>query len=303
MLRPEHDDLRAAVRHMLSRGDASWTGLCRQIGVAGLAVPEEYGGAGATLLEAHVVLEETGRVLAGVPMLPAVLATQALLLSGNREVCAGLLPGIVDGGVVATVLWADSVSETVRYVLDGDIADVLIVSTPDGLFLGDSTHRVHTPTMDESRRLATVRLSGGTRIGPPVPRLRDIALVTLSAEQVGAARQCLDMTVEYTKTRVQFGRPIGSFQALKHRMADMHVAVETAWSISYAAVGNLGLAAAAAVHCAETLSTVAGEMIQLHGGIAITWEHDAHRYLKRAHASAHLFGQPHEHVERLARTL
>ncbi|ALG12689.1 acyl-CoA dehydrogenase family protein [Kibdelosporangium phytohabitans] len=299
MLGSEHDDLRDAVRHMLDRADVSWTGLCRQIGVAGLAVPEQYGGAGATLLESHVVLEETGRVLARVPMLSTVLATQALLLSGNAPACADHLPGIVDGSTSATVLWADSVSETVACVLDGDVADVLLVATPDGLYLGDSTHRVHTPAMDESRRLATVRLSGGTRIGPPAPRLRDIALSALSAEQVGAAQRCLDMTVDHTRTRVQFGRPIGSFQALKHRMADMHVLVETARSISYAAAENPDLAAVAAAHCAETLSTVAGEMIQLHGGIAITWEHDAHRYFKRAHNSAQLFGQPHEHVARL----
>ncbi|SMD09623.1 acyl-CoA dehydrogenase family protein [Kibdelosporangium aridum] len=303
MLSAEHEDLRDAVRAMLSRGNASWSGLCQQIGVAGLAVPEEYGGAGATLLEAHVVLEETGRVLAPVPMLSATVAAHALLLSGDKSVCADLLPGIVEGTTIATVMWADSLTETVRYVLDGDTADVLIVSTPDGLFLGDSRHRVHTPTMDESRRLATVRLSGGTRIGPPAPQLRDIALVAQTAEQVGAAQQCLDMTVEYTKTRVQFGRPIGSFQALKHRMADMHVLVETARSISYAAVEKLDLAAAAAVSCGETLSFVAGEMIQLHGGIAITWEHDAHRYFKRAHNSVHLFGQPHEHVARMSRTI
>ncbi|MCE7001336.1 acyl-CoA/acyl-ACP dehydrogenase [Kibdelosporangium philippinense] len=299
MLSAEHDDLRDAVRHMLSRGNASWSGLCQQIGVAGLAVPEQYGGAGATLLEAHVVLEETGRMLAPVPMLSATVAAQALLLSERAD----LLPEIVEGTTIATVLWADSVSETVRYVLDGDTADVLIVSTPDGLFLGDSTHRVHTPTMDESKRLATVRLSGGTRIGPPAPQLRDIALVAQTAEQVGAAQQCLDMTVEYTKTRVQFGRPIGSFQALKHRMADMYVRVETARSISYAAVENPDLAAAATAYCGETLSFVAGEMIQLHGGIAITWEHDAHRYFKRAHNSAQLFGQPHEHVTRISRAL
>nr|WP_042186111.1 acyl-CoA dehydrogenase family protein [Kibdelosporangium sp. MJ126-NF4]CEL17094.1 Butyryl-CoA dehydrogenase [Kibdelosporangium sp. MJ126-NF4]CTQ91677.1 Butyryl-CoA dehydrogenase (EC 1.3.99.2) [Kibdelosporangium sp. MJ126-NF4] len=303
MLGTEHDDLRDAVRHMLSRADVSWSGLCGQIGVAGLAVPDEYGGAGATLLEAHVVLEETGRTLAHVPMLATVLATQALLLSGNTTVCADLLPGIVDGTTPATALWADSMSDTVRFVLDGDTADVLVVATPDGLFLGDAKHRVHTPTMDESRRLATVHLSGGTRIGPPAPGLRDIALIALSAEQVGAARQCLDMTVAYTKTRVQFGRPIGSFQALKHRMADMHVLVETARSISYAAVADPRLATAAAAHCAETLSTVAGEMIQLHGGIAITWEHDAHRYFKRAHNSAQLFGQPHEHVARLTEVI
>ncbi|MBP2324210.1 alkylation response protein AidB-like acyl-CoA dehydrogenase [Kibdelosporangium banguiense] len=289
------------MRQMHDRGDASWQELCK-IGVAGLGVPEEYGGAGG-LIEAHVVLEELGRELAPVPMLSTALAAQALLLSGNQSECARLLPGIADGTTAATVMWAPSVPSVVPYVLDGDTADVLIVSTPDGLFLGEATHRVHTPTMDETRRLATVHLSNGRQIGPPAPRLRDLACVALSAEQVGAAQQCLDMTVAYTKTRVQFGRPIGSFQALKHRMADMYVLVETARSISYAAVESPGLAAVAAVRCTEALSTVAGEMIQMHGGIAITWEHDAHRYFKRAHSSAQLFGRPHEHVARLSQTI
>lgn len=301
MLTAEQEDLRDAVRQLLDRGGASWQALC-QIGVTGLGVPEQYGGAGG-LLEAHVVLEELGRVLSPLPMLATLLATQALSLSGNSSECARLLPGIVEGTTSATLMWASSVPSVVPHVLDGDSADVLLVSTPAGLFLGEATHRVHTPTMDETRRLATVHLSGGRQIGPPVPQLRELACVALSAEQVGAAQRCLDMTVAYTKTRVQFGRPIGSFQALKHRMADMYVLVETARSISYAAVGSPGLAAAAAVHCTDALSTVAGEMIQLHGGIAITWEHDAHRYFKRAHNSAQLFGRPHEHVARKALTI
>jgi alkylation response protein AidB-like acyl-CoA dehydrogenase len=121
----------------------------------------------------------------------------------------------------------------------------------------------------------------------------------LSAEQVGAAARCLELTVEHTKTRVQFGRPIGGFQALKHRMADLHVLVETARSASAAAVDPIS-AAVAKVHCSEALCRVAAEMIQLHGGIAITWEHDAHLYFKRAHGSAHLFGSPAGHVARLS---
>jgi alkylation response protein AidB-like acyl-CoA dehydrogenase len=301
MLTAEQEALRDAVRQTLSRDKVSWQALC-QIGVTGLGVPEEYGGAGG-LIEAHVVLEELGRALSPVPMLSTLLAAQALVLSGNPSICAQLLPGIVTGTTAATVMWAPSVPSVVPHVLDGDTADVLLVSTPNGLFLAEATRRVHTPTMDETRRLATVHLSGGRQIGPPTPRLHDIARVALSAEQVGAAQQCLDMTVAYTKTRVQFGRPIGSFQALKHRMADMYVLVETARSISYAAVESPELAGVAAVRCGETLSTVAGEMIQLHGGIAITWEHDAHRYFKRAHSSAQLFGQPHEHVERISQTI
>ncbi|HEV2781767.1 MAG TPA: acyl-CoA dehydrogenase family protein, partial [Actinophytocola sp.] len=169
--------------------------------------------------------------------------------------------------------------------------------------------RAPAPAMDLTRRLATVRLAGarGRRLGPGggLAHVRDVACAALAAEQVGTARRCLELTVEHTRTRVQFGRPIGSFQALKHRMADMYVLVETAESAAQAAVSAAAedlpeAAAVAKAYCSEALCSVAAELIQLHGGIAITWEHDAHLYLKRAHGSAQLFGQPHEHLARLA---
>jgi alkylation response protein AidB-like acyl-CoA dehydrogenase len=125
-----------------------------------------------------------------------------------------------------------------------------------------------------------------------IRRLRELAWVALAAEQVGAASRALALTVEYVKIRVQFGRPVGAFQAIQHRLADLYVLVETARSAYLAAVADGGgtSAAIARIHCGETLSAVAAEMIQLHGGIGITWEHDAHRYFKRAHSSALLFG-------------
>jgi alkylation response protein AidB-like acyl-CoA dehydrogenase len=307
MVNAEHEALRQTVRLMLQRKANStavrtsagyspslWQALCAEIGVAAITVPEEFGGAGATLAEAHIVLEEIGRTLAPVPMLSTLLATQALLRSGNAAACERLLPGIADGSRTATLAWP----ELEEYVLDGDVADIVLAVTADGLSLVQPTHRAHMPTMDITRRLATVQFEDAEHLGPATPELRDIACVALSAEQVGAAQRCLDMTVEYTKTRVQFGRPIGGFQALKHRMADMYVLVETARSASYAAVesGDPLLAAVAKVHCSEALSTVAGEMIQLHGGIAITWEHDAQLYFKRAHGSSHLFGSPLAHI-------
>jgi hypothetical protein len=336
----EHDALRDVVRHLLTRqagGDAVraaaasprgydqdlWSALCDQIGVAALAIPEEYGGAGATLLETHVVLEELGRTLAPTPLLgSAVLAAQAILSSDEPDACARLLPGIASGRTIAALAWSgywdpagtpctfDGVLHgTEHYVLDGDLADVLIVAarTEDGFGLFEvdpaAVRRAHVPTMDTTRRLATVHFDRTPAIPltrtAALSRLRDLACVAVSAEQVGAAQRCLDMTVEYCKTRVQFGRPIGGFQALKHRMADMYVLVETARSASYAAAHDHSLAAVAKVHCSETLSTVAGETIQLHGGMAITWEHDAHLYFKRAHSSAQLFGQPHEYVRQI----
>jgi alkylation response protein AidB-like acyl-CoA dehydrogenase len=166
--------------------------------------------------------------------------------------------------------------------------------------------------MDDTRRLAMVRLKGasGRRIGGPaeLDRARDAACIALSAEQVGAAAQALAITVAYAKVRVQFGRPIGGFQALQHRMAEMHVLVESARSLSYAAAealqqqaSDVGLRAAAAkAYCSEALQRVSAEMIQLHGAIGMTWEHQAHRYFKRGHGAAMLLGTPASHTRRIA---
>jgi alkylation response protein AidB-like acyl-CoA dehydrogenase len=208
-----------------------------------------------------------------------------------------------------------------HHVLDGDAADVLLAAarTPGAVALFEvdpaRVTRCAVTTLDTTRRLAVVRLDGtagrpfGDRAGrSALARARDLACIALSAEQVGAAQRALELTVAYTKDRVQFGRPIGTFQALQHRMADLHVLVESARSLSYAAASaaaegaaDLGLhAAAAKAYCSEALARVAGEMIQLHGAIGITWEHDAHRYFKRAHGSAHLFGRPSEHIARIA---
>jgi len=195
-----------------------------------------------------------------------------------------------------------------------------------GLFEVDPEHpavgRRPVTTMDTTRRLAVVTLEGapGRCLGPgtgirALARARDLACIALAAEQVGAARRALELTVAYTKVRVQFGRPIGSFQALQHRMADLHVLVESARSLCYAAAlaggedpgadsaGPGMLAAAAKAHCSQALTRAAGQMIQMHGAIGITWEHDAHRYFKRAHGTGQLFGRPEEHVARIAAAL
>jgi alkylation response protein AidB-like acyl-CoA dehydrogenase len=218
----------------------------------------------------------------------------------------------------ATAAWI--LNGEAHFVLDGGAADVLLVAaaTADGIGLfnvnpqQDAVARSAVTTMDSTIRLAVVHLAGATgqRIGgqEALHRARDLACIALSAEQVGAAARALELTVAYTLVRVQFGRPIGGFQALQHRMADLHVLVESARSLSYAAASaaaegapDLGLRAAAAkVYCSEALTQVAAEMIQLHGAIGITWEHDAHRYFKRAHGTAHLFGRPAEHVARIA---
>ncbi|MEV0547704.1 acyl-CoA dehydrogenase family protein [Nocardia salmonicida] len=316
--------LRTAMDTDLGYDPKLWRMLCEQVGVAALAVPEEWGGAGAGLVESLMVVGELGRTLSGVPMLgSAVLGVQAILLADDEPSCARLLPDLADGSRTAALCWADAngwdslgvgvtegkLSGAAHYVLHGAQADLLLVLTDDGLFetTADAPGVVvtATPTLDPTRKLATITFTDApaTRIGTGDPatlrrRLREIAWAALAAEQVGAARHCLEMTVEYTASRVQFGRPIGSFQALKHRMADMYVLVESAESAALAAAQAVAENSSSAAedawvarkHCTETFSTVAAETIQLHGGIAITWEHDAHLYFKRAHATAELFG-------------
>jgi alkylation response protein AidB-like acyl-CoA dehydrogenase len=157
--------------------------------------------------------------------------------------------------------------------------------------------------MDPTSQLATI----GHHVGHLPDHLRDVALVLTAALQVGGMQRALDDTVAYSKQRVQFGRPIGSFQALKHRMADLLVRLELGRSAMLHAVDGLVDAAAdaperaavAAAYCTEAFDDLAGEMIQLHGGIAITWEHDAHLVFKRAHALGSLWGRPHEHRARI----
>jgi len=146
-------------------------------------------------------------------------------------------------------------------------------------------------TMDPTRRLARLTPGGTTVIGTD-PGVAESAAILLAAEQIGAAARCLELTVDYSKERVQFGRPIGSFQALKHRMADLYVAVQSARAVVGDAIAKPSATSAALARLAatEAFSKVAGEAIQMHGGIAITWEHDIQLYFKRAHGSAQLFG-------------
>ena len=213
------------------------------------------------------------------------------------------------------------ISGEADYVLDGGQASVHLVSArlPDGRI---GLFEVHPgqpsvtcsalTTMDDTRRLARVRLdrAAGRRIGDcaALGHVRDAGCIALSAEQVGAAARALELTVAYTQGRVQFGRPIAAFQALQHRMADLYVHVQSARSVSYAAAaaadqGAADVALRAATvkaYCSEVLQQVSAEMIQLHGAIGMTWEHQAHRYFKRGHSAAMLLGRPAEHVARIA---
>ncbi|CAM5405498.1 acyl-CoA dehydrogenase [Streptomyces avidinii] len=339
----EQRELRGAVRAVLARhpGHAAWAPLTAQVGAAALAVPEEYGGLGCGSAEVGVVMAELGRALSPVPYLgSAVLTAGALLAAGDRASCAEHLPGLAEGTVVGALAWAETggweapalrttavragsgwlLTGAKRYVLAGPAEPSLLLAfavTPEG---GPGLFELTAPpasftvrsTLDRTRPLAELTLDRTpARLLSPdgaavLARVRDLACTALAAEQAGAAARALEATVRYAKERVQFGRPIGSFQAVKHRLADMHTAVEGARSLALAAAAAdaaPGPAAAAKSGCSEAYAYVAGEMIQLHGGIGITWEHEAHEYFKRAQGSAQLFGPPAAHRERLASRL
>lgn len=286
----------AAVRRAMDSptgyDESLWAMLCDQVGVAALVVPEDFGGAGGELADAAVVLEELGRALVPTPLLGSTLAALALLHSDSPD--GEALEELAAGSRIGAVVFDRD------YVLNGDIADVVVAVEDGRIARWTDTTAESTPTLDPTRRLARVRPGSSEVIGTD-PGLADTAAILLAAEQIGAAERCLELTVEYTKARVQFGRPIGSFQALKHRMADLYVAVQTARAVVGDAVSAPGpvSAALARVAAGEAFCRVAGEAIQLHGGIAITWEHDMHLYFKRAHGSAQLLGPPRDQLRRL----
>jgi alkylation response protein AidB-like acyl-CoA dehydrogenase len=325
---------------------AVWRQMGDQLGLQGLAIPEELGGAGYSFRELGIVLEEMGRVLLCAPFLSsAVLAASTLLHAGDDTAAKELLPGIASGETIATVAFteedgaADEAGVTVianrdgdgysltgvkSYVLDGLIADLILVAARTdagvGLFAvsGDAPGLTRSPlfTMDQTRKLARVelagtraRLVGGEGEGwAPIERGLRLAVVGLAQEQVGGAQRCLEMAVAYAGERIQFGRPIGSFQAVKHKCADILVQTELARSAAYYAAwcaaeldDDLPLAAAMAKsQCSEAYYFAAAENIQVHGGIGFTWEHPAHLYFKRAKSSQLLLGDPLHHRRLLA---
>jgi alkylation response protein AidB-like acyl-CoA dehydrogenase len=287
--------VRAAMESDRGYDESLWRLLCEQVGAAALVVPEELGGAGGELADAATVLQELGRALVPTPLLGTTLAELALLAAAEPD--ADALSGLAEGSSVgALVLDAD-------YVVNGDVADVIVAAVDGRLSRWTRFSAQPVATMDPTRRLARVRPEETSEITPlgPDPGLADSAAILLAAEQIGAAERCLELTVEYAKSRVQFGRPIGSFQALKHRMADLYVAIAAARAVVADACGEPTPtnAATARLAASEALCTVAAEGIQLHGGIAITWEHDMHLYFKRAHGSAQLLGSPRELLSQL----
>ena len=282
--------VRAAIESEKGYDEKLWRMLCEQVGAAALVVPEELGGAGSKLGDAAVVLEELAKNLVPTPLLGTTLAELALLAAGEEEP----LEGLAEGTSIGTVVF------DAGYVINGDVADV-VIAAQDGQLTRWTDNTVTPATaMDPTRRLAAVTPGSTTALGSD-PGLADTAAILMAVEQVAAASRCLDLTVAYSKDRVQFGRPIGSFQALKHRMSDLYVKVSAARSIVNDALAdptptNASLARYMAT---EAFNAVAGEAIQMHGGIAITWESDIQFYFKRAHGSAQLLGSSREHLRRL----
>ena len=338
--------VRALMETRDAHDPAIWRRMAEELGLQGLLVPEEHGGSGAGFVELAVVQEEMGRaVLPGPFLSTAVLAVSAILDAGDDEAAKDLLPGIADGSTIATLAvtegdgqWElESTAATAQpsaqgwtltgvkhYVPDGALADlVLVVARTDaGLSLfavdggGSGVHRTALPTLDQTRPLARLELDGaaGRLVGADgaaaqtVQRTLHKAAVALALEQVGGAQAALDMVVAYAKQRHQFGRLIGSFQAIKHKAADVLLKVESAraaayygaWAVAADSAEVPAVASLAKAYCSDAYFAAAAENIQIHGGIGFTWEHDAHLHLKRAEATRLWLGDPSWHRARLA---
>ena len=320
-----------------------WARLGGELGVLGLSVPESDGGVGGTLVDQAVAVEELGARLACGPVFGTVfLAIPALVAASSGPARDELLGELVEGTrtaafavpgpgglpssreAVTVTASGDTVTGTVERVVDAGAADVLLVAAngPDGVGLyavdaaGSGVERTPLATLDLTRPQANVRFTDAPArliAGPDdAARVIDHALqvgaALLAVEQVGAAQHLLDLSVEYAKSRLQFGRPIGSFQAVKHRLADVLVDVEHARSTAYHAVWALAdgsddpalATSIAQAVCSAALSHVATDTIQVHGGIGFTWEHQAHLYFKRAATDAALLGNAEQHRSRVA---
>ncbi|MCH7644644.1 MAG: acyl-CoA/acyl-ACP dehydrogenase [Myxococcales bacterium] len=327
---------------------ASWSRMAEELGIVGLIVSERHGGAGFGMVELAIVAEEMGRVLLCAPYLSsAVLATSALELAADEAAQNEILPKLASGEATGTLAFSEvaspwdlsaiamaaesnggafQLSGEKTYVLDGCVAsEIVVAARVDGelaLFrvAGDASglSREALPPLDPTRKLAALRFertpamrisSGDATRG--LERALERAIVALTAEQLGGAQRVLDMATDYAKTRFQFGRPIGSFQVIKHQCADMLVEVEFARSAVYNAAfaseedpKSASIAAwMAKSYCSEAYLDAANRNIQIHGGMGFTWEHSAHLFFKRAKASEVLFGSPSFYRERMAASL
>ena len=321
----------------------TWHRMADELGLLGLAIPETYGGAGAGFTELGIVAQEMGRALFCGPFFStAVLAAAALLESGDDAAQRRWLPAIAAGELIATVAipgtMADSSREvaahldaaggwvldgTAGFVLDGHVADLVLVpaASPAGAALfsvrgtAPGLARTLLPAFDATRKYARLDFAATptTLIGPAggaapaLARIYDLGCVALACEQVGVAERALDMARGYALLRTQFGRPIGSFQAVKHKLADVLLEVEAArsaawyglWVADWRQDELPAVASIAQATCSAAAYLATAENVQVHGGIGYTWEHPAHLYFRRATTSRMWLGDPAGHYERL----
>lgn len=357
--------VRAAMASEPGHNPDTWARIARELYWPALAIPEHYGGLGLGFVEVCLLQEQLGRCLLPSPFYATCcVATPALLLSHNQALKDRWLPLIAAGEVSASLaytsaqrwddcgvqVYAQSDAKGYRlngqylHVIDGADCDLLIIAARTPGSVGEAGIRLfalpadtcgvtrqRVPTLDQTRRLATVELNNVelsdehllSEPGLGWPMLRtvlNIACIGLAAEQTGGAQHALDMTLTYISGREQFGRSIASFQAIKHRCADLMLAIECARSASYYAAciadeclnidgepSNqrqlIEAGATAKIHASEGFFRCASESIQLHGGVGFTWEYDPHLYFKRARASEQLFGPPTFHREQLAKQI
>ncbi|HEY6792909.1 MAG TPA: acyl-CoA dehydrogenase family protein, partial [Trebonia sp.] len=344
------EEVRRAMATARGYEDKTWQRLSRELGLPGLSIAEEYGGAGLTEQELGIAIEEAGASLLCAPLFAtAALAVPLLKALDDEEAIARYAPRIAAGKLTATVALAEdsgtwqpsAVAATARpagdgegwllngvknYVVDGATAGLILVvarafgaarpaSGELGVFAVDNgapgLDVEQLVTLDQTRKQARVTLSdvrarrvgvGATDAIAAVDKATAVSRALLAAEQAGGAQHCLDMTVAYAKARVQFGRAIGSFQAIKQRLAEMLILTESAKSAAHAAIEAAAssapdlehVAAVAALTAGEAYAYVSAQTVQLHGGIGFTWEHDAHLHFKRARASAILLGTASE---------
>ncbi len=334
----------AAARRLMESGEvfdaAVWRRLGSELGVLAMSVPEAAGGVGGSLVDQAVAVEEFGAALAGGPLfgtvylaIPALAACPAgpardellrALIEGQRTAAFAVadIAGTFDPDRVAVTVEEGTLTGTAGRVVDATAADVILVAARGsdgvGLYAVDAGDAERTPlvTMDLSRPQAGVTfdraparlLAGPDDAGRVITHALQVGAALLAIEQVGAAQHLLDLSVEYAKSRLQFGRQIGSFQAIKHRLADMLVDLEHARSTAYHAVWALAdgsddpalAASIAQATCSAAFSRIAADTIQVHGGIGFTWEHQAHLYFKRAATDAALLGSAEQHRSRVA---
>ncbi|MCA2220005.1 acyl-CoA dehydrogenase family protein [Nonomuraea aurantiaca] len=320
VLSQEQQELRAAVRSFLAAASPLtkvrdgydrevYARLNGELGLSGLIVPEEYGGAGAGFAELAVALEETGAALLPGPFLATTFATIALTRVPDKE----LLTAIAEGRIAATLA-----TGPLDRVLNGMEADVLLLRDGETLTAVDLTApgvtRTALETLDLTRGQARVVLDDGVprrELGPLPAGVDDLLAVALAAEQLGVLRAALAAIVAYAKIRVAFGRYIGSYQGVKHKLADMHCKLEqaesivrfAAWAADESPDELPAAAALAQAYVGRACFEVARDHLLLYGGIGYTWEHDAHLFYKRAKADEVLLGPPRIHRARLAELL